>query len=174
MATDSGGPRSDQEEGTHVSGEAELQELGYRQELKRSLSVTRTVALAVSDITPVTALLVIAPVVLATAGGAVYGGTRFDLPGGWWPLLYRDPGARQTRRLSGIARLHRASDIPAGFGCLGLRHVFFVSLSGGESKSRVVRNDDNHNWPGDAVDIEQRSDHGRLLDAGDHGWRAMR
>jgi hypothetical protein len=62
MATDSGGPRSDREEGTHVSGEAELRELGYRQELKRSLSVTRTVALAVSDITPVTALLVIAPV----------------------------------------------------------------------------------------------------------------
>jgi amino acid transporter len=72
MATDSGGPRSDQEEGTHVSGEAELQELGYRQELKRSLSVTRTVALAVSDITPVTALLVIAPVVLATAGTGAF------------------------------------------------------------------------------------------------------
>ena len=72
MATDSGGPRSGQEEGAHVSGEAELQELGYRQELKRSLSVTRTVALAVSDITPVTALLVIAPVVLATAGTGAF------------------------------------------------------------------------------------------------------
>jgi amino acid transporter len=72
MATESGGPRSDREEGTHISGEAELQQLGYRQELNRSLSVTRTVALAVSDITPVTSLLVIAPVVIATAGTGAF------------------------------------------------------------------------------------------------------
>src|SRR5215204_2040878 len=72
MVTDSDGPRPDRDEGAHISGEAELRELGYRQELQRSLSVPRTVALAVSDITPVTSLLVIAPVVIATAGTGAF------------------------------------------------------------------------------------------------------
>src|SRR5215217_7992331 len=59
-------------EGTPVSGEEELRELGYGQELKRSLGVVATVALVVADITPVTSLLVIAPVVLATAGTGAF------------------------------------------------------------------------------------------------------
>src|SRR5215204_6424214 len=72
MATDPDDRRLEAEEGTHVSGEEELRELGYSQELKRSLSVLGTVALVVSDITPVTSLLVIAPVVIATAGTGAF------------------------------------------------------------------------------------------------------
>jgi hypothetical protein len=56
----------------HVSGEAELEELGYAQELKRGLSVVGTVALVVSDITPATSLLVISPVVIATVGTGAF------------------------------------------------------------------------------------------------------
>ena len=72
MATDPDDRRLEGEAGTHVSGEEELRELGYSQELKRSLSVIGTVALVVSDITPVTSLLVIAPVVIATAGTGAF------------------------------------------------------------------------------------------------------
>src|SRR5215204_1969828 len=72
MATDPDDRRLEGEAGTHVSGEEELRELGYSQELERSLSVIGTVALVVSDITPVTSLLVIAPVVIATAGTGAF------------------------------------------------------------------------------------------------------
>jgi amino acid transporter len=72
MATDPHDRRLRGEEGTHVSGEEELRELGYSQELRRSLSVVGTVALVVSDITPVTSLLVIAPVVIATVGTGAF------------------------------------------------------------------------------------------------------
>jgi amino acid transporter len=58
---------------TEVGGEAILQALGYKQELARAVSVLGTIALVVSDITPTASLLVIGPVVLATAGsGAVW------------------------------------------------------------------------------------------------------
>ncbi len=56
-----------------VGGEAILEALGYKQELARAVSVLGTIALVVSDITPTASLLVIGPVVLATAGsGAVW------------------------------------------------------------------------------------------------------
>lgn len=51
-------------------GEALLESLGYKQELNRALSVVGTIALALSDITPTASLLVIGPVVIATAGTA--------------------------------------------------------------------------------------------------------
>ena len=44
MATDSGGPRSDQEEGTHVSGEAELQELFSKAGTVETVRVMRDAA----------------------------------------------------------------------------------------------------------------------------------
>jgi amino acid transporter len=47
-----------------------LESLGYKQDLRRALSVVGTIALAVSDITPTASLLVIGPVVIATAGTA--------------------------------------------------------------------------------------------------------
>jgi len=56
-----------------VEGEALLESLGYKQELDRAVSVLGTIALVVSDITPTASLLVIGPVVLATAGsGALW------------------------------------------------------------------------------------------------------
>ena len=51
-------------------GEILLESLGYKQDLRRALSVVGTIALAVSDITPTASLLVIGPVVIATAGTA--------------------------------------------------------------------------------------------------------
>jgi len=51
-------------------GEALLESLGYEQNLNRGLSVLGTIALALSDITPTASLLVIGPVVIATAGSA--------------------------------------------------------------------------------------------------------
>jgi amino acid transporter len=72
MAIDPNQRRAAQDHGAHVSGEAELRELGYTQELKRGLSVIGTVALVVADITPATSLLVIAPVVIATVGTGAF------------------------------------------------------------------------------------------------------
>ncbi|HZU11547.1 MAG TPA: APC family permease [Chloroflexota bacterium] len=54
----------------YVSAERELEALGYKQELNRGLSVIGTIALSLSDITPTASLLVIGPVVIATAGTA--------------------------------------------------------------------------------------------------------
>ncbi|MHB8674399.1 MAG: APC family permease [Candidatus Limnocylindrales bacterium] len=54
--------------GDEVGGEQILQALGYKQELNRAVSVLGTIALVVSDITPTASLLVIGPVVIATAG----------------------------------------------------------------------------------------------------------
>jgi len=59
--------------GSNVEGEALLESLGYKQELNRAVSVLGTIALVVSDITPTASLLVIGPVVIATAGsGALW------------------------------------------------------------------------------------------------------
>jgi amino acid transporter len=59
--------------GSSVEGEALLQSLGYKQELHRAVSVMGTIGLVVSDITPTASLLVIGPVVIATAGsGALW------------------------------------------------------------------------------------------------------
>jgi amino acid transporter len=57
-------------EQSHVSGQLELEALGYSQDLNRSLSVIGNIALALSDITPTASLLVIGPAVIATAGSA--------------------------------------------------------------------------------------------------------
>jgi amino acid transporter len=51
-------------------GEILLESLGYQQDLNRGLSVLGTIALSLSDITPTASLLVIGPVVIATAGSA--------------------------------------------------------------------------------------------------------
>ena len=56
------------ESGDEVGGEQILHALGYKQELNRAVSVLGTIALVVSDITPTASLLVIGPVVIATAG----------------------------------------------------------------------------------------------------------
>jgi amino acid transporter len=56
-----------------VEGEALLESLGYRQELKRGINVLGNVALVVSDITPTASLLIIGTVVIAGAGtGSVW------------------------------------------------------------------------------------------------------
>src|SRR5205085_11113755 len=56
-----------------VHGEALLDSLGYKQELKRGLSVIGNLALVLSDITPTASLLVIGTVVIAAAGtGSVW------------------------------------------------------------------------------------------------------
>jgi hypothetical protein len=69
MATDpSRGPRTDLEQGSHISGERELEHLGYKQELSRALGLVGNVALVVAGITPATALLIIGPVALTQAG----------------------------------------------------------------------------------------------------------
>ncbi|MHB8399663.1 MAG: APC family permease [Candidatus Limnocylindrales bacterium] len=54
--------------GDEVGGEQILHALGYKQELNRAVSVLGSIALVVSDITPTASLLVIGPVVIATAG----------------------------------------------------------------------------------------------------------
>ncbi len=59
--------------GSNIEGEALLESLGYKQELNRAVSVLGSIALVVSDITPTASLLVIGPVVIATAGsGALW------------------------------------------------------------------------------------------------------
>jgi amino acid transporter len=73
MATDpSRGPRTDLEQGLHISGERELEHLGYKQELNRALSLVGNVALVVATITPATALLIIGPVALTQAGTGAF------------------------------------------------------------------------------------------------------
>jgi len=67
-----GGSRPNPERDEHVSGEEELRELGYEQELKRALSLVGNLALVVASITPATALLVIGPVALAQAGTGAF------------------------------------------------------------------------------------------------------
>ena len=67
-----GGSPPNRERGEHVSGEEELRELGYEQELKRALSLVGNLALVVASITPATALLVIGPVALAQAGTGAF------------------------------------------------------------------------------------------------------
>lgn len=54
--------------GGEVGGEQVLEALGYKQELNRAVGILGTIALVVSDITPTASLLVIGPVVIATAG----------------------------------------------------------------------------------------------------------
>ena len=62
-----------QASGSNVEGEALLESLGYKQELSRAISLLGSIALVVSDITPTASLLVIGPVVIATAGsGALW------------------------------------------------------------------------------------------------------
>jgi amino acid transporter len=56
----------------HVSGEDELEHLGYEQQLKRTLSLVGNVALVVAGITPATALLIIGPVALTQAGTGAF------------------------------------------------------------------------------------------------------
>src|SRR5438876_975450 len=51
-----------------VQGEALLQSLGYRQELKRKINVLGNLALVLSDITPTASLLIVGTVVIASAG----------------------------------------------------------------------------------------------------------
>jgi amino acid transporter len=58
----------DASRGSAIEGEVLLESLGYKQELNRSVSILGTIALVVSDITPTASLLVIGPVVIATAG----------------------------------------------------------------------------------------------------------
>src|SRR3954471_7736349 len=56
-----------------VEGEALLHSMGYEQQLNRGLNFLGNIALTVSDITPTASLLVIGPVVIATAGtGSVW------------------------------------------------------------------------------------------------------
>ena len=56
-----------------VEGSDLLSSLGYNQELKRTLSTLRNIALVLSDITPTASLLVIGTVVIAAAGtGSVW------------------------------------------------------------------------------------------------------
>jgi len=64
---------SDHERETRVEGEALLESMGYEQELNRGLSFFGNLSLTVSDITPTASLLVVGPVVIATAGtGSVW------------------------------------------------------------------------------------------------------
>jgi amino acid transporter len=72
MTTERSGPQPESERGTHVSGERELEGLGYEQELKRALTLVGNVALVVAGITPATALLIIGPVALAQAGTGAF------------------------------------------------------------------------------------------------------
>src|SRR5437879_12715860 len=51
-----------------VQGEALLQSLGYRRELKRGINILGSLALVLSDITPTASLLIIGTVVVAGAG----------------------------------------------------------------------------------------------------------
>ena len=72
MATGGDGSQPGSDRTTHVSGERELENLGYEQELKRGLTLVGNVALVVAGITPATALLIIGPVALAQAGTGAF------------------------------------------------------------------------------------------------------
>ena len=138
MTPESGNHQTNQSEPEDVSGKRELEELGYTQELKRSLGLTRMVALVVSDITPATSLLVIAPVVIALTGtgifwvyliSAVLGisvalcmaelGSMYPVAGGLYSIVTRVLG-RRIGFLAMIDYLGQAVFLPAaivlGFG----------------------------------------------------------
>src|SRR5437764_5015682 len=51
-----------------VEGAAQLESLGYRQELKRGINILGSLALVLSDITPTASLLIVGTVVVATSG----------------------------------------------------------------------------------------------------------
>ena len=67
------GPReAHRQDSPDVSGQSELEQLGYKQELKRALSLFGNLALVVAGITPATSLLVIGPVALGAAGTGAF------------------------------------------------------------------------------------------------------
>jgi amino acid transporter len=68
MADDRAVPDRGGREGEPLAGEALLESLGYKQELRRRLSFWNNVGLALADITPMGSLLIIGSVVIATAG----------------------------------------------------------------------------------------------------------
>jgi amino acid transporter len=66
-------PHIDHSHDAEVEGESLLHSMGYEQQLNRGLNFLGNIALTVSDITPTASLLVIGPVVIATAGtGSVW------------------------------------------------------------------------------------------------------
>lgn len=138
MPTERDGSRSGSEQGTHVSGERELEGLGYEQELKRALSLVGNVALVVAGITPATSLLIIGPVALSQAGtGALWAyllagviavcmalcfaelGSLYPTAGGLYPIVTRVLG-KQVGFLVMLSYVALGALIPAaialGFG----------------------------------------------------------
>jgi amino acid transporter len=61
-------PPAGHEHDAEVEGESLLHSMGYEQQLDRGLNFLGNIALTVSDITPTASLLVVGPVVIATAG----------------------------------------------------------------------------------------------------------
>ena len=57
---------------SHLSGREKLERLGYRQELKRGLSLVGNVALTLAAVAPATSILAIGPAVLAQAGTGIF------------------------------------------------------------------------------------------------------
>lgn len=138
MTTGRNGSSPEQERGTHVSGERELEGLGYQQELKRALSLVGNVALVVAGITPATSLLIIGPVALSQAGtGAFWAyllagviavcmalcfaelGSLYPTAGGLYPIVTRVLG-KQVGFLVMLSYVALGALIPAaialGFG----------------------------------------------------------
>src|SRR5919199_40801 len=68
MAEDPPSSQGARRAGEPLAGEALLESLGYRQELRRRLSFWNNVGLTLADITPMGSLLIIGTVVIATAG----------------------------------------------------------------------------------------------------------
>src|SRR5437867_7162822 len=94
-----------------VQGEALLQSLGYRQELKRKINILGSLALVLSDITPTASLLIVGTVVILGAGtGSIAAyligcflainvalcmgelGSTFPVAGGLFSIVTRVPG----------------------------------------------------------------------------------
>ena len=119
-----------------IEGETLLESLGYKQELNRAVSTLGTIGLVVSDITPTASLLVIGPVVIATAGsGSLWAyfigcfiaiavalcmgelGSMFPVAGGLYSIVVKGEGSSFTpytyTLLPSVARSDSAGQLVA-------------------------------------------------------------
>src|ERR1700756_730042 len=130
-----------------VHGEALLDSLGYKQELKRGLSVLGNVALVLSDITPTASLLVIGTVVIATAGtGSIWAyligcflainvalcmgelGSMFPVAGGLFSIVTRVLG-KPIGFLSMLDYMGQAIFLPASVAIgIGVYLAVFINI----------------------------------------------
>ena len=146
--------RVDHSRDAQVEGESLLHSMGYEQQLNRGLNFLGNIALTVSDITPTASLLVIGPVVIATAGtGSIWAyligcflalnvalcmgelGSMFPSAGGLYSIVTRVIG-KPVGFLGMLLYVGQAIFLPASI-AIGIG-VYINSLVGGVSTTAAA------------------------------------